>query len=166
MKTPKPIVSPLKIRIIGATPFASLAKDPTIQFFATTIADIEKALGEKEYPDPKTLIPEEYYDFLNVFSRAELDKLPPHRPYNYKIDLIPSKEPGYNPLYGMSQAELRVLKKYLDDNLAKGFIRPSKSPAASPILFAHKPDRGLRFYIDYRALNAITIKNRYPLPLI
>ena len=130
------------------------------------MADIEKALGEKEYPDPKTLIPEEYYDFLDVFSRAESDKLPPYRLYDHKIDLIPGKEPGYGPLYGMSQAELRVLKKYLDDNLAKGFIRPSKSPAASSILFACKPGGGLRFCINYRALNAIIIKNRYPLSLI
>lgn len=69
-------------------------------------------------------------------------------------------------MYPMSQDELRVLKKYLDDNLAKGFIRPSSSPAASPVLFARKPGGGLRLCVDYRALNAITIKNRYPLPLI
>lgn len=66
----------------------------------------------------------------------------------------------------MSLDELRVLRKFLDDNLAKGFIRPSSSPAASPVLFAKKPGGGLRFCVDYRALNALTIKNRYPLPLL
>ena len=62
--------------------------------------------------------------------------------------------------------ELRVLKKYLSEELEKGFIRASTLPAASPVLFAKKPGGGLRFCIDYRALNNITIKNRYPIPLI
>ena len=66
----------------------------------------------------------------------------------------------------MSQDELKVLKKYLEEHLSKGFIRASSSPAASPVLFARKPGGGLRFCVDYRQLNAMTIKNRYPLPLI
>jgi RNase H-like domain found in reverse transcriptase/Reverse transcriptase (RNA-dependent DNA polymerase)/Integrase zinc binding domain len=66
----------------------------------------------------------------------------------------------------MSVEELQVLRKFLRDNLDKGFIRASTSPAASPVLFAKKPGGGLRFCVDYRALNAITIKNRYPLPLL
>lgn len=72
----------------------------------------------------------------------------------------------FGPMCGMSQDELEVLKKYLDDNLAKGFIRPSSSPAASPVLFARTPGGELRLCVDYHALNAITIKNKYPLPLI
>ena len=66
----------------------------------------------------------------------------------------------------MSWDELLVLKKYLKENLAKGFIRVGSSPAATPILFVRKPGGGLRLYVDYRGLNDITIKNRYPLPLI
>ena len=66
----------------------------------------------------------------------------------------------------MSRDELLVLQKYLTENLEKGFIRSSSSPAASPVLFVKKPGGGLRFCVDYRALNAMTIKNRYPLPLI
>jgi hypothetical protein len=66
----------------------------------------------------------------------------------------------------MSEDELLVLRKFLQENLDKGFIRASTSPAASPVLFARKPGGGLRFCVDYRGLNAITIKNRYPLPLI
>jgi hypothetical protein len=66
----------------------------------------------------------------------------------------------------MSEDELRVLRKFLKENLEKGFIRTSTSPAASLVLFAKKPGGGLRFCVDYRGLNAITIKNRYPLPLI
>jgi hypothetical protein len=66
----------------------------------------------------------------------------------------------------MSEDELLVLRKFLEKNLSKGFIRASLSPAVSLVLFAKKPNRGLRFYINYRALNTITIKNRYPLLLI
>jgi hypothetical protein len=66
----------------------------------------------------------------------------------------------------MSKDKLLVLRKFLDENLAKGFIRISVSPAVSLVLFAKKPGGGLRFCIDYRALNTITIKNYYPLPLI
>jgi len=66
----------------------------------------------------------------------------------------------------MSQNKLQVLRKYLNKYLSKGFIRVSSSPIATPIIFVKKPGGGLRFYIDYQALNAITIKNRYPLLLI
>ena len=69
-------------------------------------------------------------------------------------------------MYLMSEAELRALKQYLEENLSKGFIRASKSSGASPVLFAKKSDGSLRFCVDYRALNEITKKNRYPLPLI
>ncbi|KAG0161061.1 hypothetical protein PDIDSM_8594 [Penicillium digitatum] len=61
----------------------------------------------------------------------------------------------------MSRNELEVLKDWIEDNLRKGFIRPSSSPAASPVLFVKKPGGGLRFCVDYRALNAITVKDRY-----
>jgi hypothetical protein len=66
----------------------------------------------------------------------------------------------------MSEDELLVFCKFLEKNLSKGFIRASLSPAASPVLFAKKPSRRFCFCIDYRALNTITIKNRYSLPLI
>ena len=59
-----------------------------------------------------------------------------------------------------------MLRKTLHELLSKGFIRVSKSPAAAPVLFVKKPGGGLRFCVDYRALNAITKKDRYPLPLI
>ena len=76
------------------------------------------------------------------------------------------KTPPWGPLYSMSQDELKVLKKYLKEHLSKGFIQACSSPNASPILFARKPEGGLRFCVDYRQLNAMTIKNQYPLPLI
>lgn len=157
---------PLDICMIGAAPFTRLAKQRNVEVFAISIRDIEKALSPKPEVDPKTKVPIEYYDLLEVFSRHDADTLPPRRPYDHKIHLEPGQTPGYGPLYGMSQDELRVLKKYLDDNLKKGFIRASSSPAASPVLFVKKPGGGLRFCVDYRALNSITVKDRYPLPLV
>jgi hypothetical protein len=66
----------------------------------------------------------------------------------------------------MSRAELEALKKYLEENLNKNFIRHSSSPAGAPVLFVKKADGSLRLCVDYRGLNEITVKNRYPLPLI
>ena len=166
LQEPTPPSKPISIHLIGAAPFASLSKQPGIELFAATMRDVEKALEPKTRTDPATVLPPEYHDFLDVFSQTQADKLPPHRKADHKIELMPGKEPPYGPLYSMSQDELKVLKKFLDENLEKGFIRPSNSPAASPVLFARKPSGGLRLCVDYRALNAITVKNRYPLPLI
>ena len=76
------------------------------------------------------------------------------------------KDPPYGPLYNLSNTELKVLREYLDDALAKGWIRHSVSPAGAPILFVPKKDGGLRLCVDYQGLNQVTIKNRHPLPLI
>lgn len=113
-------------------------------------------------------IPEKYQDFAHVFSKAESDILPPHRSYDHKIQLEGEGTSAlkYSPLYKMSTEELETVKEYLTDNLAKGFIEPSQAPFAAPVLFVKKPNGSLRFCIDFRALNALTRKDRYPLPLI
>jgi Reverse transcriptase (RNA-dependent DNA polymerase) len=128
--------------------------------------DIRKALAPKVYVDPKTKIPEHMHDLLPAWDAREADKLPPYKACDHKIELLPGKLLPARPLYNMLEDELLVLRKFLDENLAKGFIRTSVSPAASLVLFAKKPGGGLCFCVDYRALNTITIKNRYPLPLI
>ena len=92
--------------------------------------------------------------------------MPKHQPWDYKIELETGKAPIFGPIYVLSEKELKVLRGYLDENLKKGFIRESKSPVGYPILFAPKKDGSLRLYVDYRKLNDITIKNRYPLPNI
>ena len=93
-------------------------------------------------------------------------KLPPRRDVDHHIDLEPGGAQPYQGIYRMSPVELGELRKQLDDLLEKGFIKPSKSPFGAPILFVHKKDGGLRMCIDYRALNKITVKNRYPIPRI
>ncbi|SCZ91750.1 BZ3500_MvSof-1268-A1-R1_Chr5-1g07649 [Microbotryum saponariae] len=76
------------------------------------------------------------------------------------------KQPPFGPLYPLSEKELQALSTWIDENLSKGFIRPSTSPAGAPILFVRKKDGSLRLCVDYRGFNAVTLKNRYPLPLI
>jgi hypothetical protein len=167
--TPAPTTQAFNVAMIGSAPFNRLSKDKDVQIFAISLRDIEKALETKVEVDPRTLVPEEFHSdfrFMRTFSKQDSDKLPPSRLYDHKIELEPGKRPGYGPLYGMSQNELLVLQKYLKENLSKGFIRVSSSEAASPVLFARKPGGGLRFCVDYRGLNAITRKNRYPIPLI
>ena len=112
-------------------------------------------------------IPEDYQQYKELF-REELDAraLPKHQPWDMEIELEPGREPTSGPIYSLSEKELRVLREYIDENLKKGFIRESKSPAGYPILFAPKKDGSLRLCVDYRKLNDITIKNRYPLPNI
>lgn len=111
-------------------------------------------------------IPAEHMEFQSVFSEIDVTQLPPHRPCDLKIELTPDSTPPFGPIYSLSPAETTELKNYLRDNLAKGFIRPSTSSSASPIMFTKKSDGTLRPVVDYRRLNALTQKNKYPLPLI
>ena len=160
----------MNILIIGAAPFNTLIQQAShaknMEIFNISICDIEKALAPKSTTNPTKKLPTKYHDFLDVFSWADSDILPLHRPYNHKIPLMEEKTPPWGLLYSMSQDELKVLKKYLEENFSKGFIRASSSPATSPVLFARKPESGLQCCVNYRQLNAMTIKNQYPLPLI
>lgn len=111
-------------------------------------------------------IPEEYQDFAALFKDKEPGVLPPRRAFDHAIPLEPGSKVPFGPLYTLSQKELEALKEYIEENLAKGFIRKSESPAGAPVLFTPKKDTKLRLCVDYRGLNKITIKNRCPLPLI
>ena len=108
-----------------------------------------------------------YSDYSNVFSAENAAELPENTGINeHAIELEEGKQPLFGPIYNLRPVELETLKTYIETNLANGFIRLSKSPAGAPILFDRKPDGSLRLCVDYRGLNNITIKNRYPLPLI
>ncbi|SYW84477.1 uncharacterized protein UHO2_04416 [Ustilago hordei] len=111
-------------------------------------------------------IPKPYQHLRDVFDEVEADKLPHHTEHDLHLELIEGGKPPQGPLYLKGPKEMSELRRYLDENLEKGFIRPSKSPARSPVLFIPKKDGGLRLCVDYRGLNEITVKNRAPLPLI
>jgi hypothetical protein len=137
------------------------------QMFTVTAENLEDYLDgrdTKEVPT-KGALHEEFKEFADFFSPKEAERLPPHRPYDHNIKLQDGRSLPFGPLYAMSRVELQTLKDWISENLRKGFIRPSSSPVASPVLFVKKPDGGLRLCVDYRALNAITVKDRYPLPL-
>ena len=115
----------------------------------------------------KVKIPTEYSDFSNVFSEEKALILSEATELNqHAIELQEGQQPLYGPIYSLGPVELETLKTYIKTNLANGFIRPSKSPAGALILFVGKPDGSLRLCVDYQGLNNLTIKNRYPLPLI
>ena len=114
----------------------------------------------------KNQVPEVYSDFAELFGKAEASVLPPHRKIDHEIILQPGGQPPWRPLYGMCELELSTLRDFLKDNIEKGFIQQSSSPARAPVLFVKKKDSSLRLCVDYRGLNDITVKNRYPLPLI
>jgi len=117
-------------------------------------------------PSVESVVPKEYHGFLDVFSKRSANTLAPHRPFNHRIPLTEGVQSHFGPIYLLSSVEQNALKEYIEENLEKGFIRPSESPAGAPILFVKKKDGSLRLCMDYRRLNAITIKNQYPLPLI
>ena len=104
-------------------------------------------------------------DFPDVFPE-ELPGLPPQREIEGAIDVVPGATPASITPYRMAPVELKELKIQLQELLEKQFIRPSVSPWGAPVLFVKKKDGTLRLCIDYRQLNKLTIKNKYPLPRI
>ena len=103
---------------------------------------------------------------LLMYFPDELPGLPPSREIEFAIDLIPGSKPASKAPYRMAPAELKELKVQLQGLLDMGFIRPSYSPWGAPILFVKKKEGSLLMCIDYRELNKLTVKNRYPLPRI
>nr|GFB54440.1 putative reverse transcriptase domain-containing protein [Tanacetum cinerariifolium] len=104
-------------------------------------------------------------EFPNVFP-DELLGIPPVREVEFNIELIPGAEPISKAPYRMAPVELKELKDQLQELLERGFIHPSVSPCGAPVLFVKKKDGSMRLCIDYRELNKISIRNRYPLPRI
>ena len=104
-------------------------------------------------------------DFPDVFPE-ELPGLPPKREIEFAIDVVPSATPASITPYRMAPLELKELKLQLQELLEKGFIRPCVSPWGAPVLFVKKKDGTLRLCIDYRQLNKLIVKNKYPLPRI
>ncbi|WVZ84634.1 hypothetical protein U9M48_031642 [Paspalum notatum var. saurae] len=104
-------------------------------------------------------------EFPDVFPDS-LPGMPPERDIEFSIELVPGTAPIYKKAYRIAGVELLEVKKQIDELLEKGFIRKSTSPWASPVLLTEKKDGTLRMCVDYRGLNAVTVKNKYPLPRI
>src|SRR3990170_934629 len=134
-----------------------------IQFLASRMIT-RKGLAYHTTATDMNLIPV-VCEFPDVFPE-ELPGMPPDRELEFAIEVVPGTAPIYKKYYRMPGPELAELKKQLDELLQKGYIHPSISPWGSPVLFVKKKDGSLRMCVDYRQLNEVTIKNRYPLPRI
>ena len=111
-------------------------------------------------------IPSEYHKFADIFSQTKAEILPPHHPYDLKINLKESAQPPVGPIYSLSVSEQEALKEFIEENLNMGFIRPTSSLYSTPVLFVKKKDGSLYLCIDFHGLNHISKKDCYPLPLI
>ena len=129
-----------------------------------------KATGWSVSASPVTVnldgVPEEYHNFADVFSKFKAGVLADHCPYDLKITLDKGASPPLGPIYSLSQEELLALHKFINENMATGFIRPSRSPHGAPVLFIRKKDGSLRLCCDFQGINWVSKKDRYPLPLI
>ncbi|GJV70185.1 putative reverse transcriptase domain-containing protein [Tanacetum coccineum] len=121
---------------------------------------MEKILDERRLEDIPVV-----REFLEVFPE-DLPSLPLVRQVEFQIDLIPEAAPVARAPYKLAPSEMQELSDQLQELADRGFIRPSTSPWGAPVLFVKKKDGSFRMCIDYRELNKLTIKNRYPLPMI
>ena len=143
----------------------------TSKIAAITAEDYEKFFSKlrKEPMSRKKLrahLPEELKDKAKCFDAKKANKLPPRRDHDHKINLVPGAKPRAQKIYGLTKDQASVIKAYVDEMLKKDFIRPSSSRFAAPVLVVKKPEESLRVCIDYKSLNALTIKNRNCPPLI
>ena len=166
-----------KVEIIDKKEFAAAALNVHEETFVVYLAALAKP---KTMPihlfchaqvttltSNETGIPAKYSDFFNVFSSDFVAELPEYTGINdHFINLLDNKQPPYRPIYSLGLVELEILKTYIEANLASGFIRPSKFPASTLILFVQKKNGSFCLCRNYQGLNNLTIKNRYLLPLI
>ncbi|KAL0192230.1 hypothetical protein M9458_010526, partial [Cirrhinus mrigala] len=124
---------------------------------------VQQYTPEDSHTDP---LPPPNHDLREAFSKEKATQLPPHRPYDCAIELLPGTMPTRGRVFPLSQPETESMKQYIEEERAKGFIRPSTSPASAGFFFVKKKEGSLRPCIDYRSLNEITVKYRYPLPLV
>ncbi|CAN6554607.1 unnamed protein product [Malus baccata var. baccata] len=147
---------------LSAIQFAKSWKKGEATFLATLMLNEGE---EKHGPLPKQ-VEAVLVEFADVMPKELPKKLPPRREVDHAIELEPGAKPPSKSPYRMSPPEFEELRKQLNELLDAGYIQPSKSPYGAPVLFQRKKEGSLRLCIDYRALNKITIKNKYPLLLI
>ena len=148
-----------------------MAMDPAkkAQIEAQSGAQIEDTaqVGVLLFDEDPTEVPTEYFDYSNVFSAGNVVEHQENTRINeYAIKLEKGKQPLFKLIYSLGPIGFETKKIYIEINLINGFIWPSKPPIQALILFNWKPDRSFYLCVDYWSLNHITIKNRYPLPLI
>ena len=178
-----PKQQPLQFQLISAKQLGKAAKCKDNELFLLTIKQLEEAAqaGQESGDNldaagtaallvhqiqPGAALHPIIQQYLDVFPDSLPQELPPQREIDHRIELEPGAGPTSRATYRMSYTELDELRKQLKELEEAGHIRPSKSPFGAPVIFVKKKDGTMRMCVDYRALNKITIKNRYPLPRI
>jgi hypothetical protein len=144
-----------KENVVSVLPIRPVDQAPSSASVSTTTIEVT---DPQDYLDNlHTMVPPQYHDDLDVFSKSSADTLPPHRPYDHAIDIKEGTNPPFGPIYSLSEPELKALASWLKENLSKRFIRPSQSSAGAPILFVKKKDGSLRLCVDYRGPPSSTL---------
>src|SRR5882724_8126065 len=134
---------------------------------AQTISQgLAEAVGEAHSMHFEDIVPQPYQEFKDVFTKESFDELPDWKTWDHAIELIPDAQMFSTKVYPLEPVEQKQLDEFLEENLKSRCIHPSKSPMASPVFFIKKKDGSLHLIQDYCKLNALTVKNAYPLPLI
>jgi len=112
------------------------------------------------------MVPRRFLKWKKVFGKMESKKMLTRKIWDYAIDLKEMFKPQKRKIYLLSKNEREEVRNFMEDQLRKGYIRPSKLPQMSPVFFVSKKDGSKRMVMDYCSLNSQTVKNNYPLPLI
>src|SRR5258708_10550350 len=154
----------IDIHMVSAVMMTGLCKDPGTPTFVISMTNLN--LSQAIAAETLDSILAKYHEFCDIFSGEKAGTLAPHRPYDLQINVKEGMKPIHRPIYSLSPPELMALWEFLEEHPRNGFIHPSKSPWGSPILFVKKKDSSLCLCMDFHALNRVTEKDCYPLPLI
>jgi len=121
---------------------------------------------EEDHRKIKEMVPKKFLKWRKVFGKVESERMSTRKVWDHAIDLKETFKPQKGRIYPLSKNEREEVQNFVEDQLRKGYIRPSKSPQISPVFFVGKKDGSKRMVMDYRNLNDQMIKNNYPLPLI
>jgi hypothetical protein len=161
-------LSEINIAMIKASAFNMMSKRKNVNLFSIILRNVKKHLEKHNKSNIviKNVLSFEYHEFFDVFDKKAFNTLISHRSYDHKIVLKRNVIFDYISLYKMFEKELKIVKKYLENNLEKRFIVANRSSFASSVMFMKKTNESLRFCVDYRKFNQLIKKNKYSLSLI
>jgi len=160
---------PPECKSLLETHFAKLLRENESQetwVRALKAHELKITIDESTLEDAQKQVPKEYWEFLDVFSKKSSERMPLRKPWDHGIDLKEDFPPKKGRLIPLSVDEQKEVESFLDDQLAKGYIRPSINQQTSPVFFIPKKDGKKCMVQDYRYVNDWTVKNNYPLLLI
>jgi hypothetical protein len=155
----------MNIAMIEAFVFNMMNKRKNVSLFFVILKNVEKHFEKHNKSNIviKDVLSFEYHKFLNVFDKKAFNIFASHRSYDLKIVLEKNAISKYTSLYKMFEEKLKIVKKYLENNLKKKFIAANRSSFVSFVMFMKKTNESLKFCVDYKKLNQLTKKNKYSL---